>query len=66
MLYIVDGVFEFTRTELIEWLKEIIIENGYTREDIWCWFPNQDLDRTLYHSAVRITRALGFKIECIH
>lgn len=65
MLFIIDGVMEFTRQELINWLVEYIEENEFTWEDNAYLLPQYPIRRSCNHHPVKIARGFGFEVTVV-
>jgi len=65
MLFIIDGVMEFIRQELINWLVEYIEENELTWEDNAHLLPHYSIRRNCNHRPVKIARGFGFEVTVV-
>ncbi len=64
--YIVNGVFEFSRIELQDFVADIIRNNPNVIVNLWIWDDRKTLEDNVRLNACRYARQLGFEVINIY
>lgn len=64
--YIINGVLEFSRKELQDFVAEIIRNNPNVTINLWIWDDRKTLEDNVRLNACRYARQLGFEVINIY